>query len=154
MKVLLDTNVVSENTKPRPDQGVVDWLDSVSGLFGLDVSALPRDRGEAAAELDREGAGNWRTLLERFGEERAAVYLRRDPAVSAALRSLSASGRKIGVFTDAPEALAQVALDQLGATRRVTVLETGSGALDRLLERLGAGTIVVRARPELLELAA
>jgi hypothetical protein len=58
------------------------------------------------------------------------------------------------VFTDAPKALAQVALEQLGATRRVTVLETGAGALDRLLARLGAGVIVVRARAELLELAA
>lgn len=131
-----------------------DWLESVSGLFELDVAAVPRDRGEAAAELDRRGAGNWRTLLERFGEERAPVYLRRDPAVSAALRALSASGREIGVFTDAPEALARVALEQLGATRRVTVLETGAGALDRLLARLGAGAIVVRARTELLELDA
>jgi phosphoglycolate phosphatase-like HAD superfamily hydrolase len=131
-----------------------DWLESVSGIFGLDVEALPRDRGEAAAELDRRGAGNWRTLLERFGEERAPVYLRRDPSVSAALRALSASRRQLGVFTDAPEALARVALEQLGAARHVTVLETGSGALDRLLEVLGAGTIVVRDRPELIELAA
>ena len=27
---------------------------------------LPADRGEAAAELDRRGGGNWRRLLERF----------------------------------------------------------------------------------------
>lgn len=131
-----------------------DWLESVRGLFGLDVAALPQDRGEAAAELDRLGAGNWRTLLERFGEERAPIYFRRDTATSAALRALSASGREIGVFTDAPEALALVALAQLGASRRVTALETGTGALDRLLVRLGAGTVVVRARSELLELAA
>ena len=73
-----------------------DWLESVSGIFGLDIEALPRDRGEAAAELDRRGAGNWRTLLERFGEDRAPVYLRRDPSVSAALRALSASRRSRG----------------------------------------------------------
>jgi phosphoglycolate phosphatase-like HAD superfamily hydrolase len=74
--------------------------------------------------------------------------------VSAALRALHASGREIGVFTDAPEALAVVALGQLGATRRVAVVETGSGAFERLLRRLGTGTIVVRQRAELLELAA
>ncbi len=112
----------------------LDWLGSVSGLFGLDVETLPADRGEAATELDHRGAGNWRTLLERFGEERAPVYLRRDPAVSAALRALHASGREIGVFTDAPEALAVVALGQLGATRRVAVVETGSGAFDRFCD--------------------
>lgn len=130
------------------------WLESVSGIFDFDVDALAQDRGEAAAELDRLGAGNWRALLERFGEERAPVYLRRDPSVSATLRALNASGRQIGVFTDAPEALAQVALEQLGAARHVTALETGSDALDRLLERLGAGAIVVRDRPELIALAA
>lgn len=128
-----------------------DWLESVSGLFGLDVSALPRDRGEAAVELDRQGAGNWRTLLERFGEERAPVYFRRDAATNAALRALSASGCAIGVFTDAPEVLAQVALGQLGI-RNAATLETGAGALDRLLERLGEWTVVVRTRAELLEL--
>ena len=48
-----------------------DWLGSVEDV--LDVAGLPEDRGEAAAELDRRGAGNWRTLLERFAEDRAPV---------------------------------------------------------------------------------
>ena len=132
----------------------LDWLGSVGGLLGIDVATLPQDRGEAAAELDRLGAGNWRTLLERFGEERAPVYLRRDPAVSATLRALAGSGCRIGVFTDAPEELARVSLEQLGAGRRIADLETGTGALDRLLARLGKEAIVVRARHELLELSA
>ena len=105
---------------------------------------MPEDRGAAAAELDRRGAGNWRVLLERFGEERAPVYLRRDPSASAALRALGTAGREIGVFTDAPEPLARVALAQLGADRRVSALETGDGALERLLARLGADAVVVR----------
>ena len=130
------------------------WLDSVGDLFGFDAAELPADRGEAAAALDLLGAGNWRTLLERFAEDRAPVYLRRDPAVGAALRAMSEAGCRIGVFTDAPEELAQVALDQLGAGRRAELVETGTGALDRLLVKLGAGTVVVRARDELLELAA
>ena len=129
-----------------------DWLESVSEVLGVETAALPPDRGEAAVELDRRGAGNWRTLLERFGEERAPVYLRRDAATSAALRELAVQGRRIGVFTDAPEPLARVALAQLGAVRRVVALETGSGALERLLARLGADPVVVRSRDELLEL--
>jgi phosphoglycolate phosphatase-like HAD superfamily hydrolase len=112
--------------------------------------SLPADRGEAAAELDRLGAGNWRTLLQRYCEDRAPVYLRREAAVSTALRSLEASGRTVGIFTDAPEPLARVALSQLGATRRVEALETGSRALERLLERLGDDAVVVRTREELL----
>lgn len=130
------------------------WLDSVGDLFGFDAAELPADRGEAAAALDLLGAGNWRTLLERFAEDRAPVYLRRDPAVGAALRAMSEAGCLIGVFTDAPEELAQVALDQLGAGRRVELVEAGTGALDRLLGKLGARTVVVRSRDELLELAA
>jgi phosphoglycolate phosphatase-like HAD superfamily hydrolase len=130
------------------------WLESVSGLFGIEDDGLPGDRSEAAAELDRRGAGNWRVLLERFGEERAPVYLRRDPAASAALRALGAAGRKIGVFTDAPEPLARIALAQLGADRRISALETGDGALERLLGALGADAVVVRSPTELQAAAA
>jgi phosphoglycolate phosphatase-like HAD superfamily hydrolase len=130
-----------------------DWVRSVGGVLGSDVASLPSDRAAAAAELDRRGGGNWRTLLERFSEERAAVYLRRDPAMSSALRALAATGRVIGVFTDAPEPLARVALAQLGVDRRVSALESGAGALERLLSRLGPEVVVVRSGAELLAAA-
>ena len=131
-----------------------DWLASASELFGVDASALPVDRGEAAVELDERGGGNWRVLLERFAEDRAAVYVRRDAQTGAALRSLAAAGRQVGVFTDAPEPLARVALAQLGVARRLVALESGSGALERLLGRLGSETVVVSSPAELLEQAA
>ena len=54
------------------------------------------------------------------------------------------------MFTDAPEPLARVALSQLGATRRISAVETGAGALERLLAALGAGAEVVRTRADLL----
>ena len=130
-----------------------DWLASAGGVLGVDPGTLPADRGEAAVALDRGEAGNWRTLLERFSEDRAPAYLRRDAAASAALRALAASEFEIGVFTDAPEPLARVALAQLGAERRVSALETGTGAVERLLARLGADAVVVRTRARLLELA-
>jgi phosphoglycolate phosphatase-like HAD superfamily hydrolase len=126
-----------------------DWLASAGPVLGIDPASLPPDRGEAAADLDRHGAGNWRSLLERFGEERAPVYLRRDAGAAAALRSLADQGREIGVFTDAPEPLARVALAQLGADRRVSALETGAGALARLLAKHGGDAVVVRTRGEL-----
>lgn len=131
----------------------LEWIRSAGPLLGFDAESLPEDRAAAASELDRGGAGNWRVLLERFSEERAPLYLRRDPAASSALRTLESSGRRIGVFTDAPEPLARVALAQLGADRRVAVLETGVGAMERVLERLGADAMVVRKHAELLEAA-
>jgi len=126
------------------------WLDSVSGVLAIEPAALPHDRGDAAAALDAAGAGNWRTLLERFAEDHAPAYLRRDAATSAALRSLSSRGIALGVFSDAPEALTRVAVAQLGAERRTSVVESGSGALDRVVEALGPDTIVVRTRNDLL----
>jgi phosphoglycolate phosphatase-like HAD superfamily hydrolase len=116
-------------------------------------AALSDDRGAAAAELDRHGAGNWRALLERYSEDRAPIYLRRDAETSAALRALAASGRALGVFTDAPEPLARIALAQAGAEHRVSVLETGAGALDRLLARLGGDAVVIHSRAKLIDLS-
>jgi phosphoglycolate phosphatase-like HAD superfamily hydrolase len=126
-----------------------DWLESVARVLELDPGTLPEDRAEAAARLDAAGAGNWRALLERFAEERAPVYLRPNADVSASLRRLEAARVRIGVFTDAPEELARVALAQLGAARRVDAVECGSGALGRLLALLGPETTVVRRLSEL-----
>lgn len=130
-----------------------DWLGSTLGVLGVERDELPPERGEAAAELDRRGAGNWRVLLERYCEDRAPVYLRRSAAASAALQALTDAGYEIGVFTDAPEPLARVALAQLGAERRVAVVETGSGALERLLARLGDDAVVVSTREDLVAYA-
>jgi phosphoglycolate phosphatase-like HAD superfamily hydrolase len=115
-----------------------DWLEDAQRRLRVDVT-----------ELDEE-LPNWGRLLERFAEERAPVYFRRDADVSTALRKLHAAGRQIVVFTDAPEELARVALSHLGATRRVDALEAGPGARARVLERLGEHATVVNTREELL----
>lgn len=130
-----------------------DWLAAAGGVLGVDATSLPADRGAAAAALDRDGGGNWRTLLERFAEDRAPVYLRRDAVASAALRSLAADGRVLGVFTDAPEPLARVALAQLGAERRVAHVETGADALERLRVLLGSEVVVAHTQEELRGIA-
>jgi phosphoglycolate phosphatase-like HAD superfamily hydrolase len=128
-----------------------DWLEDASRRMRLGRLALPDDRVAAAEELD-ERLRNWRVLLARFAEDRAPVYLRRDASVSAALRKLDGAGTALGVFTDAPRELAQVALSQLGATRRIDAVETGADALQRVLARIGADAVVVRTRAELLSL--
>jgi phosphoglycolate phosphatase-like HAD superfamily hydrolase len=115
-----------------------DWLEDAQRRLRVDITALD------------EELPNWGRLLERFAEERAPVYFRRDADVSTALKKLHAAGRQIVVFTEAPEELARVALSHLGATRRVDALEAGPGARARVLERLGEDATVVNTREELL----
>lgn len=117
-----------------------DWRADAARRFRVDEGAIERD------------VPNWPALLERFAEERAPVYLRPDADVSAALRTLQGKGVRVGVFTDAPEPLARVALAQLGAQRRIEALEAGPASLFRLLALLGDDTIVVRTREELANL--
>jgi phosphoglycolate phosphatase-like HAD superfamily hydrolase len=140
----IDLDVLGD-TRPLWD----DWLEAVSSVLAVDPADVPLDRGEASAVLDRGEARNWRSLLERYAEERAPAYLRRDASVSAALRRLATDGRRVGVFSDAPEPLARIALAQLGAERRVSALETGAGALERLLARLGGEALTIESREEL-----
>ena len=101
---------------------LVDAARRFASISPLDPGALPADRAAAADELDRwaeAGVGDWRGALERFAEDRAPVYLRPSAEANAALRALAARRVRIGVYTDAPEALARVALAHLGAERRV-----------------------------------
>jgi phosphoglycolate phosphatase-like HAD superfamily hydrolase len=117
-----------------------DWLSEARRRYRVDVD-----------DLDGE-LPNWRPLLKRFAEERAPVYLRPDADVSAALRRLQSSGARIAVYAEAPEELARVALSQLGATRRVELLEVGPGALERLRVKLGDDVEVVQSRSQLVAL--
>jgi hypothetical protein len=126
------------------------WLESARGVLGVGTDELPADRADAAVALDRAGAGNWRALLARFSEDHAPAFLRRDAATSARLQALVDDGATLGVFTDAPEELARTALAQLGASRRISALETGTGAFERLLDVIGREATVVRTRADLL----
>jgi len=110
---------------------------------------VPQDRIAAAALLD-ERLGDWRPLLERFAADRAPVYFRPHGDTGAVLRRLHAAGARIGVFTDAPRELADIALAHVGAARRVEVV----GTLDEVLAALGSDTTVVHSRDELNAAAA
>jgi phosphoglycolate phosphatase-like HAD superfamily hydrolase len=124
-----------------------EWLADVARRARVDEE-LPEDPAAAEVRLD-ELVGNWRVLLERYAEEHAPLHLRPSAEAAEALRRFEAAGVAIGAFTASPEPLARVALAQLGASRRVASLETGPGALERLLARLGPETRVLRTRADL-----
>jgi phosphoglycolate phosphatase-like HAD superfamily hydrolase len=113
------------------------WLEDVSRRAHVDPERLD------------EELPNWRALLQRFVEDHAPVYLRPNAQVTAALRRLQADGVRLGVFTEAPEELARIAVAHLGAARRIEALETGPGARERLLELLGPGARVVTTAADL-----
>ena len=125
----LELDGVLGDTRPLWDA----WLVDVSRRAHVDPT-----------RLDDE-LPNWRSLLERFAEDHAPVYLRPSAPATAALRRLQAEGSRVGVFTDAPAELARVAVAHLGAARRIEALEAGPGSLERLLTRLGPGARVVRS---------
>ena len=154
--VAIDLDAVLGDTRPLWREFLVDAARRFASIAPLDPDQLPSDRGVAAAELDRwaaAGVGDWRRALARFAEERAPVFLRPSAEASAAVRTLGDAGYRIGVFTDAPEELARVALAHLGAARRTDLLETGVNARRRLLDELGDGSIVVSSRRELTALS-
>lgn len=155
--VAVDLDGALGDTHPLWSDFLEDAARRFASIAPLDLAALPADRAAAAEELDRwaaAGIGDWRAALERFAEDRAPVYLRPSAEANAALRALQAAGTPVGVFTDAPEELARVALAQLGATRRVEALEAGAGARDRLLTRLGEDVAVAATREDLAKIGA
>jgi phosphoglycolate phosphatase-like HAD superfamily hydrolase len=143
--LLIDLDGALGDTRPLWDA----WLEDASRTLPAGTERLPADRAAAARALDDAGAGNWRTLLARYAEDRAPVYLRPDATTSAALRRLAADGVRLGAFTDAPIELARIALAQLGATRRLHAVTAGVDALERLRRELGDDAAVVSTREEL-----
>jgi phosphoglycolate phosphatase-like HAD superfamily hydrolase len=140
--VALDLDAVLADTRPLWR----DWVDDAARRTRVELD-LPDDRAAAAAMLD-ERLGDWRPLLERFASDRGPLHFRPRADTAARLRRLEAAGVRIGVFTDAPRELADVALAHVGAARRVDVV----GTLAEVLQALGANTVIVRSRTDLASL--
>jgi phosphoglycolate phosphatase-like HAD superfamily hydrolase len=138
----LDLDGVLADTRPLWE----DWLEDVARRTHVSLD-VPEDRVAAAGILD-ERLGDWRPLLQRFADDRAPIHFRPRAETNAQLRRLEGSGARIGVFTDAPRELADVALAHVGAARRVATV----GTLDEVLGLLGGETVVVRSRAELASL--
>jgi phosphoglycolate phosphatase-like HAD superfamily hydrolase len=139
----LDLDAVLADTRPLWR----DWLEDAARRVRVDLAELPEDRTAAAPVLD-ERLGEWRPLLERFAADRAPIHFRPRADIGTRLRRLQQEGVRIGVFTDAPRELAELALAHLGAARRVETV----GTLEEVLSALGADAVVVRSRDELASL--
>ncbi len=123
-----------------------DWVEDASRRARVEL-ALPDDRVAAAAVLDAE-LGDWRPLLDRFAADRAPLHFRPRPDTNALLRRLTASGARIGAFTDAPRELAELALAHTGTARYVETV----GPLEAVRAELGEDTAVIGSREALAEL--
>jgi phosphoglycolate phosphatase-like HAD superfamily hydrolase len=135
----LDLDGVLADTRPLWDA----WLEDAARRARVELD-VPGDR-EAAARILDETLGDWRPLLARFAADRAPVFIRPRADTNAALRRLAAAGARIGVCTDAPRELAEIALAHAGAARQVEVV----GTLADVRAALGADVLVVRRREEL-----
>jgi phosphoglycolate phosphatase-like HAD superfamily hydrolase len=136
----LDLDGVLADTRPLWDA----WLEDAARRARVELE-VPTDRGAAVAVLD-EALGDWRPLLVRFAADRAPLWIRPRPDTNAALRRLAAAGARIGVFSDAPRELVEIALAHAGVARPVEVL----GSLAEVRAALGGeAVVVVRSREEL-----
>jgi phosphoglycolate phosphatase-like HAD superfamily hydrolase len=137
--IALDLDGVLADTRPLWEA----WLEDAARRARVEID-VPEDREAAAVVLD-EALGDWRPLLARFAADRAPLWIRPRPDTNAGLRRLEAAGTRIGVFSDAPRELAQLALAHAGAARQVEVV----GTLAEVQAALGGEAVVVRSRQEL-----
>jgi phosphoglycolate phosphatase-like HAD superfamily hydrolase len=139
LAIALDLDGVLADTRPLWDA----WLEDAARRARVELD-VPTDREAAAAVLD-DALGDWRPLLARFASDRAPLWIRPRPDTNAALRRLTAAGARIGVFSDAPRVLAEIALAHAGASRQVEVV----GTLAEVQAGLGGQAVVVESREQL-----
>jgi phosphoglycolate phosphatase-like HAD superfamily hydrolase len=135
----LDLDGVLADTRPLWDA----WLEDAARRARVELD-VPENREAAVAVLD-DALGDWRPLLTRFAADRAPLWIRPRAETNSALRRLNAAGVRLGVFSDAPRELAEIALAHAGAAREVEVV----GTLAEVQARLGEEAVVVRTREEL-----
>jgi phosphoglycolate phosphatase-like HAD superfamily hydrolase len=142
LAIALDLDGVLADTRPLWEA----WLEDAARRARVDLD-VPEDREAAATALD-EALGDWRPLLTRFAADRAPLWIRPRPDTNAALRRLTASGARIGVFSNAPRELAEIALAHAGVARQVEVV----GTLGEVQAELGDDAVVVTSRRQLADL--
>jgi phosphoglycolate phosphatase-like HAD superfamily hydrolase len=142
LALALDLDGVLADTRPLWDA----WLEEAARRARVELD-VPEDREAASLVLD-ETLGDWRPLLARFAADRAPLWIRPRADTNAALRRLAAAGARIGVFSDAPPELIDLALAHAGAAREVEIV----GTLAEVREALGGDVVVVGSRAELVGL--
>jgi phosphoglycolate phosphatase-like HAD superfamily hydrolase len=118
--IAVDLDLVLADTRPLWR----DWLEDAARRARVELD-VPEDRAAAVPVLDA-ALGDWRPLLRRFADDRAPLHFRPRPDTNAQLRRLHAAGVRIGVITDAPAELADVALAHVGAARQIDVVGTAA----------------------------
>jgi phosphoglycolate phosphatase-like HAD superfamily hydrolase len=142
LAIALHLDGVLADTRPLWDA----WLEDAARRARVELE-VPEDREVAAGVLD-EALGDWRPLLVRFAADRAPLWIRPRPDTNTALRRLAAAGARIGVFTDAPRELAEIALAHAGAARQVEMVGTLAG----VRSEFGEDVVVVKSRRQLADL--
>lgn len=118
MTFLLDTNVVSEWTKPRPAPRVTTWLDLVDEdqtyLSVVSISELTYGIEKLAAGKRRSTLGAWlaQELLPRFSGRIIAI----DAPVAALSGKILASCRKRGQSLALADAFIAATAESYGST--------------------------------------
>ena len=125
--ILLDTNVLSELTKPAPNERVVDWLRQTEPAlaiptfaiaemaYGIEKLAEGRRRERLRAALER--------LAERFGDRLLSFDLRAAWAYGDILATARKAGRPMSV-PDAVMAAIAKTHDCALATRNIKDFQT------------------------------
>lgn len=104
MNILLDTNVLSEVQRPRPDPGVLAWLDAVDEdrIFLSVISIGEIARGVAQLEKGRRQAAlsDWlqRDLPARFGGRLLAIDMETGLAWGQMMAAARREGRGLSVM--------------------------------------------------------
>src|SRR3954462_12668670 len=98
MKWLLDTNVISEGMRPRPNQAVLDWVDARESELALSVVTLAELRDGASTLSDtarRNRFDRWisEIVIPRFDGQTFALTLEVLTDFMGLARQLGARGR-------------------------------------------------------------
>jgi predicted nucleic acid-binding protein len=131
---LLDTNLVSEWIKPRPDPGVVGWLADVDEdrvfISVVTLAELRHGIERLAMGLRRKRLNEWieNELLSRFDERILAIDVATAEAWGGIVAHREGLGRPIGTMDAFIAATAQVHKLTL-ATRNQTDFELSVGAI-------------------------
>lgn len=103
--ILLDTNVLSELTKPAPDETVVDWLRRTEPALAIPTFAI----AEMAYGIEKLAEGRrrerLRTALERLAERFGDRLLSFDLRAAWVYGDILATARKAGRPMSVPDAV-------------------------------------------------
>ena len=103
--ILLDTNVLSELTKPTPNEKVVDWLRRTEPALAIPTFAI----AEMAYGIEKLAEGRrrerLRTALERLAERFGDRLLSFDLRAAWAYGDILATARKAGRPMSIPDAV-------------------------------------------------